>query len=74
MNICLALQLIAFSGCEHFGTEEGSCDIYAVTFKAQVLMAVFFPWHSHVLCSVTDFLSGLRQVVWRWIFKGLAHA
>lgn len=30
MNTCLALQLIAFSGCEHFGTEKGSCDLYAV--------------------------------------------
>ena len=73
MNTCLALQLIAFSGCEHFGTEKDSCDICAVTFKALVLVAVFFPWHLHVLCSVTDFLSGLGQVVWRWIFKGLVH-
>lgn len=73
MNTCLALKLIAFSGCEHFVAEKGSCDIYAVTFKALILVAVFFPWHLHVLCSVTDFLSGLRQVVWSQIFKGLAH-
>lgn len=73
MNTCLALKLIAFSGCEHFGTEKGSCDIYAVTFKALILVAVFFPWHSHILCSVTGFLSGVGQVVWSKIFKELAH-
>lgn len=71
MNTCLALKLIAFSGCEHFVVEKGSCDFCAVTFK--VLVAVYFPWHLHVLCSVTDFLSALRQVVWSQIFKGLAH-
>lgn len=73
MNTCLALKLIAFSGCEHFGTEKGSCDIYVVTFRALILVAVFSPWYSLVLYSVTDVLSGLGQVVWSRIFKGLAH-
>lgn len=68
MNTCLALKLVAFSGCEHFGTEKGSCGIYAVTFKALISVAVFFPWHSHIPCSVTDFLSGPGQGVWSRIF------
>lgn len=72
MNTCLALQLIAFSGCEYFGTEKGSCDIYAV----------LKPWswwqfYSRDTCTsgalVTAFLSCLGQAVWSRIFKRLAQ-
>lgn len=73
MNTCLALQLIAFSGCDHLGTEKGSYDIYVIIFIPLVWVTVLFPWHFQVLFPFTDFLSSLGQVVWSWIFKGLAH-
>lgn len=61
-----------FSECECFGIEKDSCGIYAVTVKALIIVAVFFPRHPNILCSVTGFLCGLGQVVWSQIFlRGL---
>lgn len=64
-----------FSGCECFGIEKDSCGIYAVTVKALIIVAVFFPkalkhpvlchWFpvwSGTSCLETDFLRGLVLV------------
>lgn len=61
-----------FSECECFGIEKDSCGIYAVTVKALIIVAVFFPkalkhpvlchWFpvwSGTSCLESDFFKGL---------------